>query len=671
METTDRKKPTYEQLEESVKLLTDKLKSMVGYHEDVSLKENIFQEVLDAVPAFIFWKDSHNNLLGFNRAYQEAVNIPREDLLSKTGFELFPDAEKYWVDDKEVLESGKPKLNIEETVVIPPDKTIWFKTDKVPLKDRNEKTIGVIGVSIDITQVKEYQHRLEQLLEENKKNNRELEQAKQQAERANQAKSEFLANMSHELRTPLNAILGFSEVLMERVKEAISVSYIRTIHSSGKTLLRLINDLLVLSKIEAGYVAIVPEPVDLARLFEDVKQTLDPSVKVKDVELLFKLPDDLPKTLMLDYLRTKQVLVNLVTNAIKFTPTGTVTVETKIDNLDKYTHTADVRISVADTGIGISKEDIEMIFEKFMQIRSSQVKNYEGMGLGLTITKRLVELMGGAITVKSDPGKGSAFTVKLPKVGYEEAAVRYEDTKVDWAKTAVKFFFPTVLVVDDLKTNLELVEVFLAEYDIHLLKAASGKEGLRLMEQNTVDLVLMDLRMPEMDGYAVVRQIRKNVSTKVPVIAFTASAMTHEEKRILESFDDILKKPVSKSELLLKLMYYLPFEVRDLSSPEPALQEQQSHPAQVEQQVILTKSMKQLIELSHQAGQMSNVLDIDSISDFVNSLEMYAEKEELQFFLEEYIREVTGAIDHFNVERLKWLLQHFPTEISPKLNDKK
>ena len=653
--------PTYDELESTVALLAAKLKNLVSYQEDLKLKENIFQEVLDAVPSFIFWKDSNNNMLGFNRAYQQAVNIPREELLSKTGFELFPDAEKYWIDDKQVIDSGQPKLNIEEEVVIPPGKTIWFKTDKVPLKDASGRAFGVIGVSIDITQIKEYQVRLEKSLEENERANKALETAKNVAEKANQAKSDFLASMSHELRTPLNAIMGFSETLMAINKDPVQSSYIKTIYSSGQTLLFLINDLLDLSKIEAGHMEIAHTPFDIYNLCEEINYLFQPATKTKDLKLDFVLGDTLPKTLLLDQVRVKQVLVNLVGNAVKFTSAGKVTVSLhgKINEAEK---SVNLSIDVTDTGIGIAQEDIAMIFAKFTQAKTIDKRKYGGTGLGLSITKRLVELMGGTIHVKSQPGQGSSFVVDIPDVKYEDRELTTQSA-IDWTQKKVRFFSPVLLVVDDVKTNRELIRVYLAENDINILEASSASEAYLHCREKNIDLILMDLRMPGIDGYQAAKQIKEEFGLKTPVIAFTASHMNHEKTPILNLFDGLLKKPVTRLEILKMVMNWLPHQVEDNQEAPDHKFENDASQIQVNRLgKSISKYREILQDFAARSRNMSAVVDLDAIGDFIQDVELFMEQQQLQFFLQDYVKLLCLAHTSHNFKQLRKLLVHFPTE---------
>ncbi len=650
-----------QEFEDKINHLQSKLNNLIAYQNDLRSKENIFQEVLDAVPAYIFWKDSNNNILGFNSAYQQAVNIPAPDLLGKTGFELFPDAEKYWKDDLEVIKTGKPKLNIEEEVVIPEGKSIWFKTDKVPLIDQAGNTVGVIGVSIDITRIKEYQAQLEKSLRENKETSQLLEAAKRSAETVSQSKTEFLANISHELRTPLNAILGFSESLMNTIREEPALSYISSIHSSGRTLLALINDLLDLSKIEAGHIELHPEPLVFSKLAEDVIHLFQPQLAGKKLALKTDFDKELPMVLMLDYLRIQQILVNLVGNAVKFTNEGSIVLSAEVSRIDRKNLELDLTLKVTDTGIGIKPEDLKLIFEKFRQAPGIDAKRYGGTGLGLAITRRLAELMGGEISVKSRPGKGSSFSVFLPELTFKEEIPLTEDHS-DLQHAAIKFFFPTVLVVDDTVTNLQLARLFLKDYDINLLEASNGSDAVNLARENQIDLVLLDLRMPQMDGFKTRKILKEDLHLLAPVIAFTASAIGKEDDRIALEFDGILRKPVSRQQFLKTLMDFLPHEIQAAAEPGP--EADLNFPALSESQKIeLTESSRASLDaFAQQAATLSCVVDFEAIADFINNLELFMEEKNLSFLLQNYIEKLNRAHASFDIYKLQQLLQGFPKE---------
>ncbi len=398
---------------------------------------------------------------------------------------------------------------------------------------------------------------------EQKKAEQAIIMAKEAAETANRFKSEFLANMSHEIRTPMNAILGFSELLRNRIEGDKNREYLNSIVSSGNSLLNLINDILDLSKIEAGKLDLEYAPFDLRVLAEEIRQIF--SLKISEKGLLFKVRIDgnLPDGVLLDEHRLRQVIVNLVGNAVKFTSTGFVGLYVDVFSRNDDRQEVGIDIKVEDTGIGIPDDQKEIIFESFRQQKGQSHKEFGGTGLGLTITLRLVKKMGGDILIDSEAGKGSVFTVRIPGVkiteliGEEEAeaAINIDD---------VVFEHATLLVVDQKPENRQLVTDYLEETNIRVLGATSGQEGCDMAIAEKPDLVLMSLKMRGMTGYNAKDALNGNAVTKtIPVVAFTASAMKEEVENIRQKFAEILIKPFNRKSLFDILMKFLPYRLKE------------------------------------------------------------------------------------------------------------
>jgi len=425
-------------------------------------------------------------------------------------------------------------------------KLIWVEVSiKFRFNEKNE--IEIIGVSRNI--------------EDRKKLERELIFAKEQAEAANKAKSEFLANMSHEIRTPMNSILGFSEILLNSVTDELQKNYLDTIFTSGKTLLSLINDILDISKIEAGRIELSPEPVYIRSLLFEMEQIFRPKIIEKKISFFTEIDEDTPPAIVLDELRLRQILFNLTGNAIKFTNTGSVQVVLKVllKNLKDYT--LDFMISIVDSGIGIPMNQQKRIFEAFVQQSGQNNRRYGGTGLGLAISKRLVELMKGEISLDSEVGKGSTFSVIFRNVKYTAQSDEIQSVKSSLADE-VEFENSIVLIVDDVKNNRDMVVSNLKECKLRVLQAESAIYALELLKEQKVDLILMDLRMPGMDGREAAQIIRNNPQTsEIPVIAFTAYALKSDEDSAKKHFDGYLRKPVRKHEIIEELLKHLPYHV--------------------------------------------------------------------------------------------------------------
>jgi len=391
------------------------------------------------------------------------------------------------------------------------------------------------------------------------------------AEAANRSKSEFLANMSHEIRTPMNAILGFAELLEGKIDDPVLRQYIASIRSSGTMLLGLINDILDLSKIEAGKFEIRARPVDPHAVFSEIRQLFAARIAERGVAFILDIDPGLPPSLVLDEVRMRQILFNLVGNALKFTDRGRITLTAcRLDNRDDA-DAIDLLVSVADTGIGIPPEQHDLIFESFRQAEGGRASAIAGSGLGLAITKRLVEMMNGAITVESEPGDGSVFTVVLRGVAVADEADGV-DTAAPDAMPQYAFDRARALIVDDIETNRMLLRGYLALYDIDCAEAADGREAMEQSRRNPPDVVLMDMKMPVMSGYDAIRAMKADPALRdIPVIAVSAST-TLRDVEIIEQTgcDAFLRKPVSRPDVIAAIARFLPHRIVEPADRRPA-----------------------------------------------------------------------------------------------------
>ncbi|OVE81774.1 hypothetical protein BVY04_02555 [bacterium M21] len=390
--------------------------------------------------------------------------------------------------------------------------------------------------------------------------NQALVEARELAESANQAKSDFLANMSHEIRTPMNAVLGFTEILKGREADPEKARYIANIYKSSKTLLNLINDILDLSKIEAGKLDLQYTSTSLQSLLTDVQILFGQKVAEKGVQFVVELASDIPKALILDETRIRQVLINLIGNAIKFTESGTIRlIAAGLEAPGTTQSRFDLVLKVQDTGIGIPTEQQSRIFGAFEQMKGQKTAEFGGTGLGLAITNRLVELMEGTISVKSTVGEGTTFTVNLPGV---EVAATDSITRQSGSSSSVEnlIFEPaTILITDDIDLNRQMLMTYLGDWQFTLIEAESGLECLEKAAEHRPDLILLDMKMPVMDGYEAAEALKVDDQLSlIPVIAVTASALKQDEERIAALCDGYLRKPVSKSDVVHEIIRFLP-----------------------------------------------------------------------------------------------------------------
>ncbi|NIA06630.1 MAG: response regulator [Actinobacteria bacterium] len=381
----------------------------------------------------------------------------------------------------------------------------------------------------------------------------------EEAMAADRAKSEFLANMSHELRTPLNSILGFSELLTQEELMAEQKEWLDTINASGQSLLALIEDILDFSKIEAGKLDIKIIECSLEKILAEVDSLLRPQATKKGLEFKVLPCAGLPAIIRTDPARLHQCLINLVNNAIKFTKSGYVHL---LLSLEERGDSSFIRFDVADTGIGISPDDQQLIFESFSQADCSSTRKYGGTGLGLAITKRLAELLGGEVVLRSELGKGSVFSLIIPSgVDAQSAAPLQKDSISAQGQGHNKFpqqrFTGRVLVAEDNHTNQQFIELLLQKMGLETMAVADGRQAVDKATRESFDLILMDIQMPNMNGYEATKTLReKNVTT--PIIALTAHAMVGDAEKCIEAgCDDYLPKPFDQQQLYEIMAKYL------------------------------------------------------------------------------------------------------------------
>ncbi len=402
----------------------------------------------------------------------------------------------------------------------------------------------------------------------------QLRAAKDRAEQAALAKSQFLANMSHEIRTPMNAVLGFADLLAEIVTDPRQQAYVESIRSGGRTLLTIINDILDLSKIEAGKLTLKLEPTDIQALMREVEQFFSLKISQKGLKFFIMIQSGLPNLLLLDEIRLRQVLFNLVGNAVKFTDKGCITISLTYQQTSS--ETVDLQIAVADTGIGISPADLNIIFESFGQSVGLNSKKYGGTGLGLSISQKLVSMMKGTIGVESELNKGSVFTVYLPNT--QIATLTPQSQKASpLPEPAFHLLGKCILVADDVLTNRLLVKEYLLPTGCKIIEAENGIQAVEIAKMQLPDLIFMDIRMPIADGIQATLMLKSDRATAhIPVIALTASALPQDRERIeVNGFDGFLTKPIQKEVLFRELARFFSAN----TSPNPPAQTHHEPPA--------------------------------------------------------------------------------------------
>ncbi|MCC6919889.1 MAG: response regulator [Alphaproteobacteria bacterium] len=390
-------------------------------------------------------------------------------------------------------------------------------------------------------------------IEDLRQNERELKVAKRRAESASEAKSQFLANVSHEIRTPLNGMLGMAQVLASSTLDAAQREQVEAILDSGKTLIALLNDVLDLSKIEAGKLEIAPVESDLTHVLRRLYKLWAPVAEENGVELTLDLAASLPPRLKFDPVRVRQCITNLMSNAVKFTETGEVNVHVSVPRTGPNAGLVQVRVT--DTGIGMDEASIERLFSPFTQADSSTSRRFGGTGRGLSITRRLAHLMGGDVTAKSRPGEGSTFVLTFS--AEPAAAVAGPAATDTGTRSAARPTAPlSVLVVDDVPLNRKVARLFMEHQGWMVSEAQHGVEALAMLDERTFDVVLLDVHMPVMDGLETLKRIRASEASwsSVPVIALTANAMSGDRERYLKmGMDGYIAKPIDQRELFAEI----------------------------------------------------------------------------------------------------------------------
>lgn len=546
------------------------------------------------------------------------------------------------------LSGEVPKYEMEFRMLHKNNSFRWILAKGEAIRDENGKPYRMAGSHSDITPRKEYEN--------------QIFTAKEQAEMANRAKSAFLANMSHEIRTPMNAILGFAELLKYESLDDKQVDYVTGIISGGKSLMILINDILDLSKIEAGRMQISYEPVYPEVLFNELNAMFVMKTNDKGIEFKLDIDPGLPKALILDETRIRQILFNLIGNAIKFTHKGSVIVKVDKKYADQLGSKLDLIFTVSDTGIGIPKEQHQAIFEAFRQQEKLNIKKYGGTGLGLTITKRLVEMMNGVISLESEYGKGSTFIVKIPEV--KVATISQEITEDINLIGDIVFKKSKILLVEDIEANRVIVKNFLEPMNLIIYEAFDGIEAVTLAREIQPDLILMDIQMPEMDGIEASKIIKStDTLSNIPIIALTAYAMKEDEKEISKYCDGFLPKPITKNKLTRKLMDYLPYQTDNEYDVLP-LSDQVIDDSEKSQDYIATINNILIPEWK----KIKSTLIIDQILNFAETVEATADKFDA-IEMKNYGESLKSYVYSFNIEKIIEILPEFQKLVSREFKD--
>ncbi|MBI4693691.1 MAG: response regulator [Gammaproteobacteria bacterium] len=527
-----------------------------GRGEPAAPRQSFDLELLEALPCPVFYKDADGHYVGCNAAFAEFLGRPRDRIVGRSVFEVAPRelAERYAAADAALVAAAgvqRYEVQVESADGVRRD----VEMHKGTVRGTHGAVTGIVGVILDITDRKRAQREVLELKAQLERgvaertaqleaSNAALSAAKDAAESANRAKSIFLANMSHELRTPLNAVIGFAQIL-ER-DEALPDDkrrQIAAINRSGGHLLALINNVLEISRIEAGRMELHHDAFDLGMVLDAAEEIIRIRTEAKALSFVVERPSGLPSFVVGDATYLRQVLLNLLGNAVKFTEQGGIVLRVADEGGER------LRFEVCDTGPGIAQEEQENIFQGFYQTEAGVAKG-EGTGLGLAISREIVHLMGGGLELTSAPGAGSVFAFSIPLPLAATVPEMRAGTRI--ARLAAGQAAPRILVAEDLEDNQEVVRQLLQGIGCEVEIAPNGHEALARFRAWRPDLILMDIRMPEMDGFQATRLIRALPEGRtLPIVALTASAFEEDRREILAAgCDDLVSKPVDYEHLL-------------------------------------------------------------------------------------------------------------------------
>ncbi len=503
--------------------------------EELEQERNLLRTLVDNLPDCVYIKDEQSRFVVANQATAQIMGVATPDeLLGKTDFDFYASqvAAEYRADEEEILRSGKPLLSKHEPHVYHGQKRTILTT-KVPLKDRQGKAIGLVGISRDIT--------------EREQDEQSSRRAQYEAKKASQEQRWFLTHVGHDLRTPLSAILGAVELSLERATDPTVSDLLKMAKESADLLLARLNDVLDCARIQLGKMGLLPAPISLHRMLDQLCQALRSRATQKGLSFSCTIAPEVPDAVLCDQTRLRQILLNLAENGMIFTERGEVALGVRVES--QRAEEVCLEFAVRDTGIGIPHRDLKRIFKPFAEADAASPRRLGGTGLGLTICQSLVTLMGGRIWVESEPGKGSTFyfTARLPKTK-EPPAEPQSGPEVAAPTGSLR-----VLLVEDSLANQRLAAFILTGRGHAVEVAGSGRQAIRMAQENLYDVILMDISLPGMDGLQTTAAIRarENAGRRVAIIAMTGYASPGDREQCLHAgMDGYLAKPFDAREMI-------------------------------------------------------------------------------------------------------------------------
>lgn len=639
----------------TVKDITDRIIS----ENKLSKQKQFYETILNKLPIEVVVFDSEQKYLFVNpRAIQSDEN--RKFIIGKDDFDYFKFrnmdisiAQKRKERFLEVKTKGKA-IEWEDSWTDKEGNTYYNLRGMFPIFNENNELDLVIGYALNITDRKQFEVEIIKAKEE-------AEKAKEIADVANKAKSEFLANMSHEIRTPMNAVLGFAELLNEKLNDEKLIQYANSISISGKILLRLINDILDLSKVESGKIDLCYRPVKLKTILEEVKMIFSQKADEKNIKIILNISPEIPDIIVIDETRIRQILVNILGNSIKFTERGYIKITANSENQDSTNNTLDLLLMIEDTGIGIPENDLERIFNAFTQSSTQNNNKYGGTGLGLTIVKKLSQIMNGEVSINSKLNKGTTVTLSLKNIKSsinQEIKLLPESIKFN----ELDFENSSILIVDDEMLNRQLLIDYLEPFPkLNIIEAENGKVAIEKAFQYKPDLILMDIKMPVMGGIEAIQELKKNETTSsIPILALTASSREITRTKFNLICEGYLQKPISQNQFIKNISVYL----KKNSNKSKQVVDNKTNVESLQNNPAKYKELNEILEKDYLSkfNELKDVLVIHKILQFAQEISSLGKKYEcspLKSWGENLVKHATL----FDIERINNSLEEFPNII--------
>ncbi len=606
------------------------------------LKENRekFEVIMNTISELIFTITTDGMLSYCSPSWKSVLGYSPDAMVGTHMIDLIHE------DDKDIfkkqlellISTGEHTGLYEYRVLASNGRWLWMSTGLGITSDNEGSRQTITGTSQNISQRKEAEFA--------------LQKAKHEAETANRYKSEFIANMSHEIRTPLNSILGFAELMLDKTSDPNSRHKLESIIAGGNTLLSMINDILDLSKIESGKVVVQSEVVSIEFVLNELQKSYAPKLKAKDVAFNIKISEDVPSHVKTDEVKLYQILNNLLSNAEKYTEQGRVEIEVDmVKQIDSQT----LIFKVSDTGQGISKQDHPNLFVAFQHIKYS--KQVPGTGLGLAITKKLVKMLGGNISFDSELGKGSVFEVILPNI----QSVEFIKPQIINENQTYTFEKTNILVVDDRNDNREVMSEFLESIGLKVFEASTAELAFNILENNEIEMILMDIRMPDISGYDLANIIKSKPDyKKIKIIAFTASSDLEEFYLPATPFDGVLEKPVNRKSIYKMLTRHLDYSGKP-EIIEPQKIKESSNEFTLKQEDI-KKFRDNILPLLYKAEESHFIEDIGELGKMFFELGVEYNIDEFEYIA----GKIHIIVENFDIESIPALLKSLRNQFAPK-----